>query len=108
MRLGSKLSFLVGLGAGYYLGTGAGPERREQLDRYLRKIEDNPQVARLTSTVRKNVHEVADAASDRVGRTVDAAGQKVAETVDAVGDKVEGVVSPEDTTTSTSGTSAYN
>ena len=106
MRLGSKLSFLAGLGVGYYLGTGAGPERREQLDRYLRKIEDNPQVARITSTVRRNATEVADAATERVGRTVDLAGQKVAETVDAVGEKVEGVVGPEGTTTST--TSAYN
>ena len=107
MRFGSKLSFLVGLGVGYYVGTGAGPERREQLDRLLRKIEDNPQISRVTSTVRKNVSDVADAAGQRVERTMDAAGQRVASTVDAVGDKVEGVVGPDGSSTSST-TTAYN
>jgi hypothetical protein len=106
MRFGSKFSFLAGLGVGYYLGTGAGPERREQLDRVLQRFEDNPQVQRVTSTLRRNVNDVAEAASDRVGRTVDAAGQRVADVVDTAGDKVEGAVSPE--SGSTTGSSTYN
>jgi hypothetical protein len=102
MRFGSKFNFLIGLGVGYYLGTGAGPERREQLDRVLRRVEENPQVKKVRDTVRRNASDVADAASERVERTVDAAGQKVADAVDTVGDKVEGTVGPE------GGTSAYN
>jgi uncharacterized protein YjbJ (UPF0337 family) len=95
MRFGSKFSFLTGLGIGYYLGTGAGPERREQLDRVLQRVEENPQVKKVRDTVRRNAGDVADAASERVERTMDAAGQKVAEAVDAAGDKAEGAVAPE-------------
>jgi tripartite-type tricarboxylate transporter receptor subunit TctC len=95
MRIGSKFNFLAGLAVGYYLGTGADPERREQLDRALRRVEENPQVKKVRDTVRRNAGEVADAASERVERTVDAAGQRVADTVDTVGDKVEGTVAPD-------------
>lgn len=104
MRFGSKFSFLAGLAVGYYFGTGAGPERREQLDRVLHKVEENPQVQRLRKTVRRNAEEVADAAGQRVEQTMDAAGRKVADTVDQVGDKVEGAVSPDNGATTTSST----
>jgi hypothetical protein len=105
MKFGSKFSFLAGLGLGYYLGTGAGPERREQLDRMLRRVEENPQVKRVSDTLRRNAGDVADAASERVERTVEAAGQRVADTVDSVGDKVEGAVGPDG---GAGGTSTYN
>jgi tripartite-type tricarboxylate transporter receptor subunit TctC len=102
MRFGSKFSFLAGMGVGYYLGTGAGPERREQLDKVLRRVEENPQVKKVRDTVRRNAGDVADAAGERVERTVDAAGQRVADVVDTAGDKVEDAVAPD------GGTSTYN
>jgi hypothetical protein len=105
MKFGSKFTFLAGLGLGYYLGTGAGPERREQIDKLLQRVEENPQVKKVSQTLRRNASDVADAASQRVGTVVDAAGQKVADTVDSAGDKVEGTVAPEG---GSGGTSTYN
>jgi hypothetical protein len=90
-----KFSFFAGLAVGYYLGTGAGPERREQIDRLIRRVEENPQVKRVRDTVRRNADDVAQAAGERVASTVDTAGQRVASTVDSVGDKVEDTVAPD-------------
>jgi hypothetical protein len=93
LRLRSKFVFLAGFGLGYYLGTGAGPERRRQIDDLVHKVEDNPTVNKLARTIRRNGDEVAGVVSDRVAQGVDAAGDRVAEAADHAGDSLAGSIS---------------
>jgi hypothetical protein len=93
LRLRSKFVFLAGFGLGYYLGTGAGQERRRQIDDLLHKVEDNPTVSKLARTVRRNADEVAGVVSDRMAQGVDAAGDRVAEAADHAGDALTGSIS---------------
>jgi hypothetical protein len=86
LRLRSKFVFLAGFGLGYYLGTGAGEERRRQIDDLLHKVEENPTVNKLARTVRRNADEVAGVVSERVAQGVDAAGDRVADAADHAGD----------------------
>jgi hypothetical protein len=98
LRIRSKLVFLAGFGLGYYFGTGAGEDRRRQLDDMLHKVEENPTVNKLRSTVRRNVDEVASTVSGKVADTVDAAGDRVSDAVDSTGDRVSASVAPDGTT----------
>lgn len=59
-----KLLFLVGLGAGYVLGTRAGRERYEQIARAADKVWNQP-------TVQKGVDTVKDFASEKLGDVSD-------------------------------------
>lgn len=59
-----KLLFVVGLGAGYVLGTRAGRERYEQIARAADKIWNQP-------TVQKGVDTVKDFASEKLGDVSD-------------------------------------
>jgi hypothetical protein len=59
-----KLLFVVGLGAGYVLGTRAGRERYEQIARAADKIWNKP-------AVQKGVDTVKDFASDKLGDVSD-------------------------------------
>jgi hypothetical protein len=93
LRLRSKFVFLAGFGLGYYLGTGAGQERRRQIDDLLHRVEDNPTVNKLARTIRRNADEVAGVVSDRMAQGVDAAGDRVAEAADHAGDALAGSIS---------------
>jgi hypothetical protein len=93
LRFRSKFVFLAGFGLGYYLGTGAGEERRRQIDDLLHKVEDNPTVNKLARTVRRNADEVAGVVSERMAQGVDAAGDRVAEAADHAGDALTGSIS---------------
>ncbi|GAB3610271.1 hypothetical protein GCM10027414_23970 [Humibacter ginsengiterrae] len=55
-----KVLFVVGLGAGYVLGTRAGRQRYEQIKSAWLKVWDSP-------VVRKQVHSVQDYTADRIG-----------------------------------------
>lgn len=55
-----KVLFVVGLGAGYVLGTRAGRQRYEQIKSAWLKVWDSP-------TVQKQVHTVQDFTADRIG-----------------------------------------
>lgn len=65
-----KSGFLVGLGAGYVLGTRAGQERYQQIADAARAFMDNPGVQRLSGEVNKTVavskDRVTDAAKGKV------------------------------------------
>jgi len=65
-----KAGLLVGLGAGYVLGTRAGRERYQQIAEAARAFMDNPGVQRLSGEVNKTVavgkDRVADAAKGKV------------------------------------------
>jgi hypothetical protein len=72
-----KSGFLVGLGAGYVLGTKAGQERYEQIVGAAKQLRENPGVQRLTGEVNKTV----SAGKDRVAETAAAKADQAKETV---------------------------
>jgi hypothetical protein len=95
-----KSGFLVGLGAGYVLGTKAGQERYQQIVDAASKLRENPGVQRLTGEVNRTV----SVGKDRVAET---AAAKADEAKEAVASKVGGnsgsSSSSTTTTTSSSG-----
>jgi hypothetical protein len=89
-----KSGFLVGLGAGYVLGTKAGQERYQQIVDAASKLRENPGVQRLTCEVNRTV----SVGKDRVAET---AAAKADEAKEAVASKVGGNSGTSSTTTST-------
>ena len=55
------LSFLLGTGVGYVLGTRAGRERYEQLSKAYRRVADNPQVQAAAGVARAKAGEAVQA-----------------------------------------------
>jgi hypothetical protein len=90
-----KSGFLVGLGAGYVLGTKAGQERYQQIVDAAGKLRENPGVQRLTGEVNRTVN----VGKDRVAET---AAAKADEAKEAVASKVGGNSGTSSTTTRTS------
>ena len=90
-----KSGFLVGLGAGYVLGTKAGQERYQQIVDAAGKLRENPGVQRLTGEVNRTV----TVGKDRVAET---AAAKAEEAKEAVASKVGGNSGTSSTTTSSS------
>ncbi|HEX7147487.1 MAG TPA: hypothetical protein VL330_00595 [Actinomycetes bacterium] len=88
-----KSGFLVGLSAGYVLGTKAGQERYQQIVDATSKLRENPGVQRLTGEVNKTVN----VSKDRVAET---AAAKADQAKEAVASKVGGNAG---STTGTSG-----
>ena len=93
-----KSGFLVGLCAGYVLGTKAGQERYQQIVDATSKLRENPGVQRLTGEVNRTV----SVGKDRVAET---AATKADEAKEAVASKVGGNTgsSSSSTTSTTSG-----
>jgi hypothetical protein len=105
-----KSALLLGLGAGYVLGTKAGKERYEQIRAATRQLLDNPGVQRLSQEVNKTVvvgrERVTDAANRTAGQaSTGLAGQvgKAREFVTAKTDRrdEEQATTPAATTSST-------
>ena len=102
-----KSGFLVGLGAGYVLGTKAGQERYQQIVDAAGRLRENPSVQRLTGEVNKTVN----AGKDRVAETAAAKADQAKETVaakagqgkEAVSTKVGGNTGSSSTTSSSGG-----
>ena len=88
-----KSGFLVGLGAGYVLGTKAGQERYQQIVDAAGRLRENPSVQRLTGEVNKTVN----AGKDRVAET---AAAKADQAKEAVSSKVGGNAGSSSSTTS--------
>ncbi|HEY7606539.1 MAG TPA: hypothetical protein VID07_07195 [Actinomycetes bacterium] len=91
-----KSGFLVGLGAGYVLGTKAGQERYQQIVDAAGKLRQNPGVQRLTGEVNRTV----SVGKDRVAETAAAKAEEARQTVAS---KVGGNSGTSPTTTSTGG-----
>ena len=89
-----KSGFLVGMGAGYVLGTKAGQERYQQIVDATSKLRENPGVQRLTGEVNKTV----SVGKDRVAET---AAAKADQAKEAVASKVGGNTGSSTTTTTT-------
>ena len=92
-----KSGFLVGLSAGYVLGTKAGQERYQQIVDAASKVMENPGVQRLTGEVNKTV----SVSKDRVAETATAKADQAKEAVSSVASRV-GDNAGSSTTTTTS------
>ena len=93
-----KSGFLVGLGAGYVLGTRAGQERYQQIVDAASRLRENPGVQRLTGEVNRTV----SASKDRVAET---AAAKADQAKEAVASKVADSTGTSTGTSTTSTTS---
>ena len=93
-----KSGFLVGLSAGYVMGTKAGQERYQQIVDAAGKLKENPSVQRLTGEVNRTV----SAGKDRVAETAAAKADQAKEAVSNVASKV-GDNAGSSTTTTTGG-----
>ncbi|MGW4895664.1 hypothetical protein ACWEQL_25890 [Kitasatospora sp. NPDC004240] len=66
-----KLSFIVGLAAGYVLGSRAGRQRYEQIAKVTRQVAQNPKVQGAADKAKQQAGAVAGkaagAVADRVG-----------------------------------------
>jgi hypothetical protein len=94
-----KSGFLVGLGAGYVLGTKAGQERYQQIVDAASKLRENPGVQRLTGEVNKTV----SVGKDRVAETAAAKADQAKEAVASAAGKVGDSTGTSTTTTTTTG-----
>jgi hypothetical protein len=98
-----KSGFLVGLSAGYVLGTKAGQERYQQIVDAASKLKENPGVQRLTGEVNKTVSvskdRVAETATAKAGQAKEAVATKADQAKEAVASKVGNSQSSTSTTT---------
>jgi hypothetical protein len=76
-----KSALLLGLGAGYVLGTKAGRERYEQIRAATRQFMDNPGVQRLNREVNKTVAVGKERVTDAASRTAEQASTGLADQV---------------------------
>jgi hypothetical protein len=74
-----RSGLLVGLGAGYVLGTKAGRERYQQIVEATRAFLDNPGVQRLTDEVGKTVNVGKDRVSSATSRKVEQVSSSLAD-----------------------------
>ncbi|PZS25123.1 MAG: hypothetical protein DLM59_20740 [Pseudonocardiales bacterium] len=61
-----KLTFLVGFGAGYLLGTRDGRARYEQIVRSVREVKDNPAVQETAGVVQAQAMDFIAKAQEKV------------------------------------------
>jgi hypothetical protein len=84
-----KSGFLVGLGAGYVLGTKAGQERYQQIVDAASRLRENPGVQRLTGEVNKTVSvgkdRVAETAAAKAGQAKEAVASKIGDSGTSTG-----------------------
>jgi hypothetical protein len=74
-----RSGLLVGLGAGYVLGTKAGRERYQQIVEATRAFMDNPGMQRLTDELGKTVNVGKERVSSATSRTVEQVGSTLAD-----------------------------
>ncbi len=65
-----KITFAIGLGAGYLLGTKAGRARYEQIMRSLRGVKDSPAMQETAGVVQAQAVDLLSAAKAKVTSTV--------------------------------------
>ena len=77
--MGTKMTFLVGLGTGYVLGARAGRERYEDIRRLWSQISGSPTVQRAAEKTKDVAGEGAKKSLYAVQRGVEKAGSAVKE-----------------------------
>ena len=97
--MAGKISFLVGLGAGYVLGARAGRERYEQIADKAQGMWQDPRVQRRADQAQQVVKGKAAEAGAKVAEKAGEAGSAVA---DKVSEKVSEKIGSDDTTASAS------
>jgi len=97
-----KSGFLVGLGAGYVLGTKAGQERYQQIVDATGKLRENPGVQRLTGEVNKTVSVGKDRVAETAAAKADQAKEAVASKADQAKETVASKVGDSSGTSTTS------
>jgi hypothetical protein len=65
-----RMTFVVGLAAGYVLGSRAGRERYEQIKRMAQRVADSPRVQEAAGVVGAQVSKAAEVARSRMGDTI--------------------------------------
>jgi hypothetical protein len=70
MAMKYRFGFLTGAAVGYVLGTRAGRERYEQIQRLSRRVAENPTVQEAAGIMRARAGELADTARHKVGDKV--------------------------------------
>ncbi|MGY1743233.1 MULTISPECIES: hypothetical protein [unclassified Blastococcus] len=63
----AKLSFLVGLGAGYVLGARAGRERYEQIRRAWSQAKEDPRLQEVAGMAQAHADSVVNSVKARMG-----------------------------------------
>ncbi len=71
-----KLTFLVGFGAGYLLGTRDGRARYEQIVRSVREVKDNPAVQETAGVVQAQAMDLISKAQEKVSTLTSGSTQK--------------------------------
>ena len=110
-----KSGFLVGLSAGYVMGTKAGQKRYQQIVDAASRVKENPSVQRLTGEVNRTVSvgkdrvaetaaAKADQAKDVVAAKADQAKEAVASKADQAKETVASKVGSSDSSATTSTT----
>jgi hypothetical protein len=85
-----KAGFLVGLGAGYVLGTRAGEERYQQIKELAQSVRENPGVQRFTGEMNRTATIGKERVSEAASRTVQQATEKAAEQASKAKEAVAG------------------
>lgn len=65
-----KVSFAIGLAAGYVLGTKAGRQRYEQIRRQARSLKDHPTVQETAGVVQAQAFELLRLGKERASATL--------------------------------------
>ena len=72
-----RIVFIVGLAVGYVLGTRAGRERYEQLQKMARQVRDNPSVQQAAGALQAQATTYAKSAQGKLATGAGAAKAKV-------------------------------
>jgi len=83
-----RIAFIVGLAVGYVLGTKAGRERYEQLQKMARQVRDNPSVQQAAGAVQA---QAAGYAKTVGGKLANGAGAARAKVGGAIHERVPGM-----------------
>jgi hypothetical protein len=85
-----RLGLVIGFGAGYYLGTAAGRERYEEINRALRKLKRSEAYETASDKAKAVVDLGKERAKDVVEEKIDLATDKVADKINDLSDKATG------------------
>jgi hypothetical protein len=61
-----RMSFVIGLGVGYVLGTRAGRERYDQMVKMAQSTRENPQFQQATATIQTQAASLLSSASQKM------------------------------------------
>lgn len=79
-----KISFVVGLGAGYVLGSRAGRERYESIASAARQVKDSPAIQEVAGVIGAQAADLKETAKTKVSEGVQARVSTVSQKVRSV------------------------